>query len=359
VAFLYRVLLLYIDIYHFRLPQGGKDTENFDIWANAILQLNPHTFLETISNGVKLFSTMGACIYYLFGRNPEIWAGSMIFFGLGTIFYTYRTTLLLTGSKKLSRISAWIIALYPNIAVLSVLVLRESPIQLFSIMSIYYYSKYTTCKKKRWLVLFLFSALFATILHSAMIYLLVGFALCAVLINNSGWFQRLFSIFMATGVLYLVDHTGLGLSKFGGSFDGALSILEERRNPIDSGAKYPEWLLIKGELIDLARIPVRMIAFLFAPLIPFLVRTTKHALGLVDGLLYFFCLASLIKNFSRVYRIKLRKALVLITLAGLFVYSMGSSNFGTNIRHRTKFLPIIVVLTVSSMKIKQGSYERA
>lgn len=352
ISFFLRVILLLIDNFWFRLPQGGIDTDNFDIWAYNIYLYQPYTFLETISNGVYFFSSYGAVIYNLFGHKPYIWAFTMIPFGLGTIYNVYKSVLLLTQDYKAANKAAWFICFFPNMAVLSVLVLREASIHFFTSLSIFYFIKFMKKNEFRYLLLFFVNSLISTILHSGMIAVLGGFLVTILFANKKinllSKFLVLFSVLFG---LYFINSYGVGLSKFGGSFEGAIEQLGEGMNMGNNGASYPDWLILKGSLLDLWKLPVRMVAFLFAPFLPLMVRSGSHILGLIDGVFYFVLFWSIFKN--KKYFNKEYNSLVIMIFAVSMLFSLGSSNFGTNIRHRTKILPIIVITAFNGRNKKK------
>ena len=348
ISFLIRLILLIVDQFWFRLPQSGIDTENFDIWAYNIYIYSPHTFLETLSDGAKLFSTYGALIYSFFGRTPFIWAFTMILFGVGTVRNVYNATLLITENYKYAAKSAWIICFFPNIAVLSVLVLREAPIHYFLSLSAVYLIKYIKYKKLSSFFLFFFYSLLSTLLHSALISIFIGFIFLLLLSNQKVKISiKIFFVLIILSGLLIIDSTGIGLSKFGGSFSNAIELLQMGLNYSDTGAVYPDWLILKGGFSEIWKIPIRVLAFLFAPFFPFLVRNTSHFIGFIDGLFYFIIFLAYLLKRKVIMKNKMSKSLLYIILAISLAFSLGSSNFGTNIRHRAKILPLMIMIIYS------------
>jgi 4-amino-4-deoxy-L-arabinose transferase-like glycosyltransferase len=184
VAFVFRLILLLIDQYWFRLPQGGLDTESFDRWAYNIYMYWPYTFLETISNGTHVFSTFGALLYSLFGRAPMIWAFCMLLFGVGTVYNIHRGVYLITDNYKIANRAAWIACLFPNLAILSVLVLREAPIHYFLSLAILYIIKYLKNKTSISLLFFFLFGLIGAVLHSGVFALFFGFLFYQLILNK-------------------------------------------------------------------------------------------------------------------------------------------------------------------------------
>ncbi len=350
VSFIIRLALLIIDNYWFKLPQGGIDTENFDLYALDFYMWNTKlSLLEIMSSGVKVFSYFGYIIYSIFGRSPFIWAFFMIFFGVGTVYYVYKTVFLITENHKIACSAAWIVCLFPNMAILSALVLREAPIQFFLTISIYYLVRYYELKGPFNLFRFFLFGLIASVLHSAVFSIFIGFIIGFIYFNrNVNALGKLFVIMILLVGFYFINSQGIGLSKFGGTFDSAYAMLEEGINASESRAMYPDWLLIKGGFSDLWKIPIRMIAFLFAPLIPFMVKITNHLFGVMDAIFYFVLIFLSLRK--KIF-LKHRYVGIIFSIILVFVlaFSFGSSNFGTNIRHRAKIFPLLTITGIVAL----------
>lgn len=360
IAFLFRFVLLLIDNFWFRLPQGGDDTERFQRWAMEMINNGFPDFLDIISSGVTLYSYFGAIVFTFFGNKPIFWGLLNVLFGVGTVYNVYRICILMTNNIKVANRAAWIIALYPNIAILSALILREAPIHFFLSLSVVYLVKYINNKNILSLVFFLLYALIASILHSAVIMVFGGFVVGYVLFNDKiSVFNKIIVVFITVLGIYIINTTGIGLSKFGGSFESALEKIEEGIGG-KGNAIYPQWLLMTGGLGDLWKLPIRIVAFLGAPLIPFMVKSANHILGVIDATVYVVLFYFIIKKRFLFKAYKVYSIIFCIIFTIVIGFSFGSSNFGTNIRHRAKVLPLITVLgaTASLAKLKNKKNER-
>ena len=97
-------------------------------------------------------------------------------------------------------------------------------------------------------------------------------------------------------------------------------------------------------------VPIRLIAFFFAPLIPFMVKTSHHLIGLLDALIFIYLFVAIFKNRIAFKKNEIVKSVFVIVLFLSIPFSLGVSNFGTNIRHRAKILPVILMIPIYNKK---------
>jgi hypothetical protein len=112
------------------------------------------------------------------------------------------------------------------------------------------------------------------------------------------------------------------------------------------GAAYPDWLL-PNEYFDFLSLTFpRIIYFFFSPF-PWDVRKLNQLLGLIDSFIYMYLIYQIYKGFIlRRSVLKLNKFFVILGIL-FIVYSWGVSNYGTGLRHRAKFAPVLVALASS------------
>lgn len=361
-AFLFRLVLWYVQYFITNLPQAGKDTIMFDSWANRMVIDNyGHTYQEIFMNGALLNGYIGSVIYSVVGRQPMVWGFCYLILGVCTVYIVHRAAYLVTNNYKFANRAGWIACLFPNMAIMSVIILREQPIHFFISLSVLYFIKYLKEKNATNFIIFLLAGFAGSIFHSAVFALFMGAILYLTLFAKKiSVFSKILVVGLSIAGLYFVNATGIGLSKFGGSFEGAVEIASDGGGALreDAGSNYPDWLLLRGSVTDLLLIPVRLIAFLFAPLIPFLVKSAGHAIGLIDALFYFLVFLNIFKNRAIHKKSDAVKFLVITSLVIVFAFSFGASNFGTNIRHRAKLVPIILMVPLISAKERKSILKR-
>lgn len=354
IAFIIRLILLIIDQFWFNLPQSGLDTVRFERQAYEMTVYGDWSFKDMIFSGADFhILTSGYLIYSVFGRIPFLWGLLMVLMGTATVYNIHRGCYLITNNYKTANKSAWIAAFFPNFAVLSATLLREVPIHFFLSLSLVYLISYIKYKKIVSIIMFIIFGIIASIYHSGVFAIFLGFLFYAVVLNrNAKPIIKLFTVLISVLALYYINVTGIGLNKFGGSFEGALEGALEGGGGIyeDARTNYPSWLRLSGGITDIFLIPIRVISFLFTPFIPFLAKSGSHLIGVFDGILYFWLVRNIYINRKYFFKIETTKAIITIFLFFSLAFSFGASNFGTNIRHRAKVLPALLILPIITSK---------
>jgi len=354
IAFFVRFALLIYQYNIGNLPQAGADSVRFERIAYQISNgYSNQVFFDVISNGAHLHSYIGSLIYDVFGREPMVWSFFFILLGLGTIYNIHRTVLLTTNNYKFANKAAWIACLFPNMAIFSVILLREVYIAFFISFAAYYFAKYLKNKNSSSIVKAVVFSIIGALFHPAIFSFVIGMVIYVIFFNKkANVISKVLTISVCVGMLYFVNSIGIGLDKFGGSFESAVDTAMDGGIGIneDAGANYSSWLIPKGNITDFLLLPVRMIAFLFAPLIPFFVRSGSHLIGLFDALIYFLIFYNIYINRNFHKKNIYSKAFLTIIFTITLAFSFGAFNFGTNIRHRAKVLPIILLVPLLSKK---------
>jgi uncharacterized membrane protein YeiH len=75
-----------------------------------------------------------------------------------------------------------------------------------------------------------------------------------------------------------------------------------------------------------------------------MVRGAVDILGFIDALLYAGLALLILKNWRNICRNTLTRVAVVFLAVGLIVFALGTANYGTAIRHRAKFAPLLIVV---------------
>ena len=75
-----------------------------------------------------------------------------------------------------------------------------------------------------------------------------------------------------------------------------------------------------------------------------LIKTISHLIGLIDSFLYVILTIYIFKNWREIWANPITRVLIIIFIGYIIIYGIGVGNVGTAIRHRSKFVFILIVL---------------
>lgn len=361
IGLILRLLLVIINIEIATLPQGGGDAKVFERKAWDHAQFGGESLSYYLRSTSDFIVLPGSLIYSVTGRNPYALALVMVSLGLWMIFLTYRAALELWGDARIASRVAWAAALFPSLVLHSAMFLREIPVSLCLAGAALYAIRYVKRYKLQHIGGFLCWIGVGSFFHSGVIFAIPAFVLGVMVTRPSGsaggfkvYATNAIAALILAGAIFVANETGFGLGKFHGSLDEMTDQFEAQELRGTRGdAAYPESLRIRGGLSDAWKIPVRFVALIFSPLVPFMVRGPSHILGIVDAGLYFFLFWSLYRNWRTVKNNRPVVVLLVIILALFFVYALGVANFGTAIRHRAKVVPILLILAAGLPELRR------
>jgi hypothetical protein len=114
-------------------------------------------------------------------------------------------------------------------------------------------------------------------------------------------------------------------------------------------ASFPQWTVINSPIELIYKSPIRAIYFIFSPF-PWDVKNTQHLIGIFDSILYFYLSILIFRNRAVIWRDKALRYTLIILVFYIIVFGIGVGNFGTAIRHRSKFVIIIILLAGPLLK---------
>ena len=108
-------------------------------------------------------------------------------------------------------------------------------------------------------------------------------------------------------------------------------------------AAFPEWTVPKDTFELMYKAPIRIIYFMLSPF-PWDIKKSAHLLGLFDGIFHMILLYLFIKNFKSIWSNKSLRIIIIVLAIYLILFGLASGNFGTGLRHRTKFLIVLILM---------------
>lgn len=341
-----RFLLIFINIYIFRLPGSDKDAVRFVRNAGDIAHgyIKPDSFI-----GADLFETYLSIILKYISNNPiYLHLSSNIFF----IMFVYVFILLLSNlniKNKVILLPLVIINFFPSILMNTVTVLRE-PYQMFFLMlSIYSLYKYISKEKLLNLFLFILSTVLFGISHNGLVIIIPLIILIAAI--TFIWIKKLtIKSISLTCLSLIIIFTVIILMKIGlltsqatdSIFSGeGLEYAEGYRlSSPDARASYAGTLDTSNVISAFISSISLFIKYMIFPL-PWMISSVIDLISIVENLTRLFLLTYIIK-----YRIesKIFISLFIIYILLEMIWSLGTSNWGTASRHHIVSMPILLIV---------------
>jgi len=354
-ALILRLIFLIINNYLFYLPDGDMDGLVFEKLAWEWSQVGFLNLLEKFTGpSAHFLSYIIAIPYTLFGRSFLMAQSFSIFFGIASVFLSWMLAKKIWNDEIAIKVG-WAVALFPTLISYSVLVMREAYITFFLLLAFFGIVSWIKKKNIKFLLLTLMSFILATFFHGAFIIGLFIFLiivsiftlidLIKLIKKNKIKISLLF--FLAFSILSITIYTTNKISfDYIGDFKN-VSDLDQlskiTKNRFVGDADYPEWTKINSNIEIFYKVPIRTFYFLFSPF-PWDIDKLKHLIGLFDSALYLYLFYLIIRNFQEIWNNSALRIILIILLVYFVAFSFGVGNFGTGIRHRSKFAIELILL---------------
>lgn len=359
-----RIFVLLLGHYLITLPDSTDDAWNFEnkawIWGQ-------NDFFYALSNytgpSPDFISWLISIPYSLFGRSLLMAQSISLFFGVASIFLCWLIAKKLWSDHIANKVG-WITALFPSLILYSVLFLREVYIVFFILLALLGVVSWAKTNNLKSFILAMIGFIGATFFHGAMMIGAIAFISIVGISSlketlkfiSRGKINFKISIFLFSFVilagLYLTNNIKvpyLGNFKSTSSIEN-LSIKTKLNTHGD--ASWPKWTIIRSVSDLFYKIPVRASYFVFGPF-PWDVKKFKHLIGMFDAFLYMYLVYLIISNIRIILKDPALRIVLIILLSYILVFSVGVGNFGTSIRHRSKFVVFFILLAANGLhKIK-------
>ena len=359
IAFIFRISASLINLYVVTLPDGGIDATGFEskawMWGKGgLIEATTHFFEH---GPTWVYSNVASLIYAIFGRSPLILQSISVLAGVYCVVLVWKLSIEVWGTDGAAKISSWMVAVFPILVLYSSLTLREvfiTLLLLYGMLHVVLWSKTNKITNASIaLMAFSMQALLhpgvaaAGVLFLSMVFLYNSKILVTSLINNSILDIRSFLIILTctlVGFFIYINSSSLSLPYSSWLEIVKVDTLIWRTSIMAAGvAAYPSWLIADTPMQFLLLLIPKSLYFLFSPF-PWDISKFKHFLGMFDGVVYILLFLSI---YSHRKYIKSNNQAILLLVFIIFlclIFSIAVGNFGTGIRHRSKILPIIIVL---------------
>ena len=361
VALILRIVVMLIGHYLVELPDSTADSRTFENYAWSLAQIGFFNLMDNYTGpDPKFISWLIAIPYSLFGRSVLMAQSISLIFGMSSVYLGWKIAKLIWDDQIANKV-AWAIALFPSLILYSVLVLRETYISFFLLVALYGVVSWIKSNNFKSLILTFLGFFAAIFFHGAMIVGALTFSIIIGVISFISLFKLLFKyrikiknliiflifiIFLSTYLSGKIRFTYIGTFETTSKIDNLLS----RTNHSTRGeASYPEWTKVQSLNELFYKGPIRSLYFVFSPL-PWDVKKPYHLIGMLDACLYMYLVFLIFQNRKIIWKDPALRVLLIILFSYIIVFGIGVGNFGTGIRHRTKFTIIFILLAAPLIK---------
>lgn len=351
-AILFRVVFSIINLYIFPdiLPHSGVDTKAFEMTgyylSSGILDLSTYRW----DNYPRLIYI----IYLLIGRMPLVIIAINGVTSVLSAVYLYKILEILVDSKKTIFSLVNLFLFFPHNIIFSSIILRESLIIFFLVLSLYKFIEYSKTNKISKMFLSIINLLVATALHAGVLFIGLGYL---IYILKDKQVVRRFDRLKKPILIILVVATVAGLFLYSdlafrklASYDSLDSVFNQVNRISDNSgeSKYLNSLKITNLTDMIIFLPIKMVYLLYSPM-PWDIRNLNDIIAfLLDSIIYMYLSVGVLKKIRGLdfknEKNKLFVCLLVGLLSAVSVFALGTSNAGTALRHRFKILPLMIIL---------------
>lgn len=353
-AFILRLILLFITCLDVvALPDAHQDADIFHETA-----VGNQT---SITNDYWTNYTVFLTILYSFTDCSRWFAQYInVLFGMAMLLYVRKMLRILNVEKKKGQVVMGIMAFMPFLNLYSVVLMREAWIGFFLTISLYHFICWYLMKGKGAyrMILCLSSVICAMWMHAGCVGFLFGYCMAflvykrkddVVKISYSSYISLFFILII--GLFMFLNMDTLGEKLLGADMD----YIQEKNAGAGGGSDYLTWIDLSSPLQLIVFSPLKILYFLFSPMIMDWRGINDIAASALDGIVYVYACWRMIR-----YRVEeprynfLKKILFISIFSTVFIFSFGTSNSGTAIRHRAKICSAFLIISaISSNKEKK------
>jgi hypothetical protein len=352
IAFLLRAICVLFDYYDIIiLPDSRGDTSHFD---ESAIEFSKNYGLLIIFDFFKdslLISKIISIFYTIFGYSKLMAQSISVALGTASVYLVYHLCLMIWDYSSAKK-AAWATALFPTLILYSSLILREVYIVFFLLVGVIGIAKFIDKKNITSLLQILVSFFILSFFHGPVaigvfIFLFYEILSLSKKVLNRFYYLRinLFSVFSIIALsipIVMLLSNNISINYLPSLFN--ISAITYKANLGMYGtASYPSWLMINNSYELFTKNIIKSFYFLYGPFI-WDIKLLRHLIGLLDGILYFILTFYIIKNWYAIWANPITRIIVLLLITYIIVYGLGVGNFGTGIRHRSKFAVLLIIL---------------
>ena len=329
---LLRLLALMYDQTIATLPFNTMDANAFHYNGIQTANALPNRLLEHYTG---FYSQFLGIVYYIFG--PYRFFGHfinisfIIFAATKLIDIAYLMNIRIKNIKLL--IFLWLFMPIPFL--MGFALLREASIYYFIVLSIYYFLKWIKELRLIDIVLAVTAVFLSSLYHDGMIVLSLAYLYAFIFYNRK---YKKIGV-RVSNVLAIILVLIIGMQFLNN--EKGQEFINKTNAETGGGSTYLEELKVESPIEFIIASPIKATYLIYSPM-PWLIRGGLDILTfLLDSCLWIYA-TYLILRYYKQLKTEHRIMLLGIVICGV-VFGMGTHNTGTAIRHRNKFMPLILI----------------
>lgn len=365
-AFSLRLGLVLVDVYHAPLPGSGVDTVYFYTRGVSATISSVGDAFRYFEFGSRLYVWFVGLLFSVFGDSAYI-AQSVNAFVAALSIYLFSQALIIFFNRRDSYLFTMIFGFWPSYVLYSSLLLRESFVTFFIMLGLLSLCRWYKTRDLNMFVWVLIGFVSASALHSGMILCIPGSILFVAVVlikerrtKKSKKMKSVLGMFVLALVFAVGLASGVGMQKFRKAENLDIDFVAAKQiSASRSRAAYLQDAQTGSFSALLSQTPLRMVYFFFSPF-PWSIRGGADLVGGVDAIFYGMLFIIAIKRARNGVGVNVRRAMLLMFLFSSIALAVGTSNYGTAVRHRAKLLPFLLlsVPVFVASKVNERARER-
>jgi 4-amino-4-deoxy-L-arabinose transferase-like glycosyltransferase len=355
-AFFLRFLCVLLDQYNLiNLPDSKIDAFYFELKALEFSRIQGISVIfEFYKSDSLLISRIISLFYTVFGESKMMAQSISVALGTASVYLVYQICLILWDNHTAKK-AAWVTALFPTLILYSSLILREVYIVFILLIGLNCILRFMQKNSFNLFLQILTSFYLLLFFHGPAVVGGFTFLLYVILSSTKKQIDNLYNyklnlFFFLSFILFFILIILLLTNNYKIPYLGSIQTLFDIENllarinkPMTSTASYPSWLTINNIFELLTKAVFKIFYFLFSPFI-WDIKSSHQLIGLFDGTFYIILAIYVFKNRYSIFQNPVTRIFLLIFITYIVIYGLGIGNFGTGIRHRSKFVVILIIL---------------
>ena len=354
-ALIVRTLIMLGGYYFFHLPDTKADAIGYEWGAWDMAKGGFFSVFENYTGpSSRFYSWLMAIPYSLFGRSILIIQSIGLLFGVGSVLLGWLLAKKIWDDYTSIKVG-WILALFPSLILYSIIPLKEVYCSFFLLVATFGIVHWVETKNLNFAILSIGGFVAAGFFHGPLFIGGIIFSIIYLIsiLKKSFILLKTFRIslkgLMAITLIFLFFLAYLSNEIFIpylGYFETTVSMdswMENISGRLIGSASYPDWLEVNNGIEFFYKGVFRVMYFLFSPF-PWDVKGFNHLVGMFDAFLYLIIFYFIFRNRKAIWKDPALRIILIILVCYFIVFGIGVSNFGTGIRHRTKFVIGLILL---------------